>query len=356
MNPGNCVYSRSCQQHKSITDMSTLHYFQRYDSKENWVTNATLLLLSKLYHFDRLKFELVLNNILEDSKLSLNIGASFSQQKWGKASVVDGVISQESFKIVIETKLYDNFSINQLKNHLDALEENYTQRILLALSKSRIDSNIRNEILNTLQEDKYKGIKFASTTYEDIYRNISLRLAEYDFEMREILDDYISLCSENGLTNIENRTMLVFTAGTSINENLKYRIYYDPVTRSHNSPFKYIGLYVNKAIVAVGKLEKEVHCDYEDGKLKATGDNPISDLTNDEYNRIKDTILTTDYYDLDHDVKFFLVDNFYQTNYVKTSFSSLRAKRYFWLDEITGFKEDMTTQELADLLDNKTWE
>ncbi|HMK24728.1 MAG TPA: hypothetical protein VK483_01770 [Chitinophagaceae bacterium] len=336
--------------------MSGLHYFQRYDSKENWVTNATLLLLSRLYHYNRLKFETSINAILADSNLSLNVGVKFTQQQWGQNSVVDGVISQDSFKVVVETKLYDNFSTDQLIRHLDALGADYSQRILLALSKSRIDSNIRTEIIKTLQQDKYKDIKFASTTYEDIYQIISHNLADFDLEMKEILDDYISLCNQHGLTNIEDRTMLAFTASESLNENFKYSIYYDPVTRSHNSLFKYIGLYLNKAVVAVGRLEKIVYCDYQNGNLVATNGDDLTRLTKDEYNRIKETIENTDYYDLEHGNKFFLVNNFYKTNYIKTSFSSIRAKKYFWLDEIEGFKDGMTAEQIAKLLDGKTWE
>lgn len=336
--------------------MSRLHYFQRYDSKENWVTNSTLLLLSRLYHYDRLKFETSINSILAESNLSLNIGVKFTQQEWGQGSVVDGVISQDSFKIVIETKLYDNFSTDQLIRHLDALGDGHSQKILLALSKNKVSDSIRAEIIKTLQQDVYKDIKFASTTYEDIYQIISGNLSDYDLEMKEILDDYISLCNENGLTNLENRTMLAFTASESLNENFKYRIYYDPATRSHNSPFKYIGLYQNKTIVAVGKLQKIVYCDYDNGKLIATHNDDLSRLTQEEHQRIIETIENTDYYDLAQGNKFFLVDEFYRTNYSKTSFSSLRAKRYFWLDEIEGFKDGMTAEQVAKLLNGKTWE
>jgi hypothetical protein len=336
--------------------MSILHYFQRYGSKENWMTNATLLLLSRLYHHNRLKFETAINTILIDSNLSLNVGVNFTQQEWGLNSVVDGVISQESFKIIIETKLYDNFSTDQLIRHLDALSNSYSQRILLALSKNKIDSNIRTEVKKKLQRDKYKDIMFASTTYEDIYQIISSSLNDSDLEMKEILDDYILLCNEHGLTSIEKRTMLVFTANESLNENFKYRIYYDPVTRSHNSPFKYIGLYQNKTVVAVGKIEKVVFCDYENGKLIATNDDDLARLTQDEYNRIKEIIENTDYYRLQHGNKFYLVDNFCKTEYIKTSFSSVRSKKYFWLDEIEGFKDDMTTEQIAKLLYRRTWE
>ena len=334
--------------------MSKLTYFQRYKSKENWVTNATLLLLSRLYHYNRLKFEIVLNSILEESIISLNIGVNFNQQERGpnNKNVIDGVISQDSFKVAIETKLYDNFSIPQLIRHLDSLNDNYSQRILLALSKNKIDESINSIIRKTLQDDKYKDIKFASTTYEVIYQIISSNLTDYDLEMREILDDYISLCIENGLTNIEHRTMLVFTAGTSLNENLKYRIYYDPVKRKNNSPFNYIGLYAKKTVVAIGKLEKIVCCDYEDGKLIMTNDEDISSLTNDEYTRIKETIENTSYYNLGHGEKFFLVDNFYPTNYKTAPFQS---KKYLWLNNVEGFTDGMTAEQIAKLLDGKTW-
>lgn len=336
--------------------MSKLHYFQRFDGKENWITNATLLLLSRLYHYDRLKFDAAINMILSESNLQLDIGVRFAQQKWGESSVVDGVIQQDSFKVVIETKLYDNFSTDQLIRHLEALKGSYSQKILLTLSKNKVSDNIRKEVIRTIQQEAYKEIKFASTTYEEIYQTISNNLTDFDFEMREIVEDYISLCIEHGLTNLENRTLLAFTAGTSLSENLRYRIYYDPATRSHNWAFKYIGLYRNKAVVAVGKLDKIVFCNYENGRLVASNGDDLPKLTPDEYNRIKDTIEYTDYYDLEQGNKFFLVDNFYPTNYVKTSFSSIRAKKYFWLDEIEGFKDGMTAEQLANLLNGKTWE
>ena len=98
--------------------MSKIHYFQRYSSKENWITNSTLLLLSRLHYYNRFKFESVLNSILNDNNLSINVSVNFTQQEKGNQSVVDGVISQDSFKIAVETKLHDNFTANQLIRHL----------------------------------------------------------------------------------------------------------------------------------------------------------------------------------------------------------------------------------------------
>ncbi|PRY22735.1 hypothetical protein CLV58_14415 [Spirosoma oryzae] len=336
--------------------MSKLHYFQRYSSKENWVTNATLLFLSRLYHYDRLKFETTLNLILDNSNLSLEIGVKFTQQQWGKNSVVDGVISQDSFKVVVETKLYDNFSTDQLIRHFDSFGNDHSSKILLTLSKNTVNNDIKAKILQILQIEKYKDIKFASTTYESIYKTVSSVLSDNDLEMKDILEDYILLCTEQGLTNIDRKTLLAFTATDSWSENLKYDIYYDPANRRHNSPFKYVGLYLNKKVIAVGALKKIVVCNYVEGKLVAPAEGGLNNIDDNEYSRIKGIIEDTTYYDLKNGSKFFLVDKFYPTNFVKTSFSSVRAKRYFWLDQIKGFKDGMTAEQIAQLLNGETFE
>lgn len=335
--------------------MSRVHYFQRYDSKENWITNSTLLLLSRLYQYNRIKFERVINAILEDNKLGLNIGVIFRQQEKGSWSVVDGVIEQESFKIAIETKLYDNFTVNQLERHLDILLKNSGRKILLALSRNKVADTMRADIIQLLQDDKYKAIEFASATYSTIIETIKETLSDYEVEMIDVLDDYILLCKEHGLIETDKHTLLAVTANTSIHENIRYGIYYDPVYRNHNLGFKYLGLYSNKSIVAIGKVMKVAVCNYEEGRLVATDQMPL-DLTDDEYDRIKRTIEETSYYNLQTNNKFFLVDKFYATDFKKTSISSLRQKRYFFLQDLPGYEESMTTEQLADLLRSQTWQ
>lgn len=166
--------------------------------------------------------------------------------------------------------------------------------------------------------------------------------------------------SNNNNADIENdadKTLLVLAASKSLRENLKYNIYYDPATRNHNVPFKYIGLYSEKTVAAVGEVKKVVFCDYDlkSKELVGTHGYNLSQLTKDEYSRIKDIIENTNYYDLKSGIKFFLVDKFYETDYIKSSNFPLRAKRYFWLDEIEGFKNNMTSEQLAKFLDGKEW-
>lgn len=333
--------------------MKNVYYFQRYSQKENWVTNNTLLLLSRLYQLNRLKFEKVLNAILADNNLSLQIGVKFLQQQRAKNSVPDGVMEQSNFKLVIETKLYDNFESDQIIRHFDAFE-NSGEKILLALSKNEISKEQRREINQHLKSSD-KDVKFASTSFEKLTKIIKENLSDYELEMNEILDDFINFCEESDLVNRTDQTLLVFTAGQSLKENLKYNIYYDSDTRNHNLPFKYIGLYDSKTVVAIGELKKIVYCEYDNGTLKSSTDEPLI-LDNDEVERIKEIIEVTDYYDLTKGTKFFLVDKFISTNYKKISWSSLRMKRYFFLDEIEGYKNTFTTNDIADFLKDKEWE
>lgn len=206
-----------------------------------------------------------------------------------------------------------------------------------------------------MQTENHQDIKFADTTYENIIEIIENALSEFDLEMKEILEDYITLCEEHNLTNIDKHTLLVFTAGKSLEYNFKYSIYHDPATRNHSKPFKYIGLYANKTVVGIGELKKIVCCDYDNGELAATQDSNLNDLSKEEYQRIKNTIENTKTYDLRKGEKFFLVENFYKTDFKKISPSPIQSKKYFSLNEFEEFKENMSAKQVADILNGKTW-
>ena len=94
--------------------MRKIHTFQKYSQRENWVTNNTLLFLSRLQNYNNKKFEKVINAILQENNLNLNIGVNFCQQERSTESVFDGIIFQDEFKLAVETKLFDNFSLSQL--------------------------------------------------------------------------------------------------------------------------------------------------------------------------------------------------------------------------------------------------
>ena len=80
-----------------------IHYFQRYHSKENVDTSNTMLMLSRLYNYNADKFFSMLNSLILGEDESPEI--TFDLQVAGDESVPDAVISQKSFKIVVETTL-----------------------------------------------------------------------------------------------------------------------------------------------------------------------------------------------------------------------------------------------------------
>jgi len=109
--------------------MSRVHYFQRYSQKENVVTNNTLLLFSRLYNHSPTRFEDFLNALSGDGNLTFDVGMQFAQQEGNtkRNSVPDGLITQKSIKVVIETKLHGNYGLSQLSNHLESFQNEDTQ-------------------------------------------------------------------------------------------------------------------------------------------------------------------------------------------------------------------------------------
>jgi len=332
--------------------MRKIHTFQKYSQRENWVTNNTLLFLSRFQKHNNSKFANLINVILQENNLALNIGVNFYQQERGSESVYDGTISQEEFKIAIETKLFDNFNIEQLKNHINSISNvPGKNRILLALSKTEISNDIKSQVISCIKSIN-SDIKFASVSFCNLIDLVRANIAEYEIEMHEIINEFYEFCKENDLIKDESEYMLVFTAGTSLNENLKYELYYDPVARNHNTEFKKIGLYASKAIVAIGDVQSCVWANLENNCLIINNGVVISEALKE---RIKELILKTDYYDIRFDHKFYVVDKFYKTNYRKRSYGPLRGKAYFRIQDLPGCRVGMSAKDISIALNEKEW-
>ncbi len=125
--------------------MADIHYFPRYSQKENMVTNNTLLLFNRLYQHHTHRFKQFINLILEDSDLELDTTVKFSQQVKATGSIPDAVVEQESFKIVIETKLYGQQNLSQLMGHLTSFS-NEDKQILLWINTDPISQMYREEV------------------------------------------------------------------------------------------------------------------------------------------------------------------------------------------------------------------
>src|SRR5256885_182432 len=116
--------------------MSRIHYFQRYSTKENVVTNTTLHLFAQIgaHSTDRLRD--LLGGIFGDQEIPL--GINFEQQVRSNASVPDAVISQEPLRLAIETKVDAGVDTDQLLRHCDSFSRGRPGNYLVLLTRSDI--------------------------------------------------------------------------------------------------------------------------------------------------------------------------------------------------------------------------
>ncbi len=312
-------------------------------------------MFSRFYYYNQSKFQIVLDKILEESNAEIRVGVNFTQQSKKKKSVPDGIFSQESFQVLIETKLYDNFSFDQLKNHLDGFDDQYKTKILIGISKNDVSASIVKDINREIVSGKYGKVVFVSITFAKIIVLIRDILDRHEIEMTEILDDYEKFCHDENLIDLSQQRMLAVTVGQSLLENMQFNLYFDPANRNHSKGFKYLGLYTDKKILAVGEVLKIVYCNYHKGTLIPQKGYDL-DVNEDESSRIKGIIEKTDYYDLTQGMKFMIVDRFSKTSFVKGTPYSLRSKTYFELSKLDWFYRGMSAESLAELLNDRNWE
>ena len=176
-----------------------IHYFQRYYQKENVATANTMLLLSRFYLFSAGKFYRFLESALFADQFNPEL--SITLQEKGEGSVPDAIISQDSFKIVVETKTSDWFYSDQLIRHLNSFSDEKCKLILTLAPDSIKDDKIEEfkKALEAANSTLTHKIVHINTTFEKLANAIQETLDDRDFEMQDVLDDYIDFCSSSGL-------------------------------------------------------------------------------------------------------------------------------------------------------------
>lgn len=250
-----------------------------------------------------------------------------------------------------------------MQNHLSSFDQEKSQiLLLLAPEKPTEDFNkqVRHDILN-FNKTNNKLVNYRCVCFEDIIKVMREVLSEQDFEIQEILEDYVEFCDEEGLLPIGKYTMRVVVCTQSFSTNMKYNMYYAPASRSFRD-FKYLGIYADKEVKALGRLHSIVKV-YEGGKIEGDGF---------RYDVLKGTAPThaieqiapmiKDAFELhQHDLRrephtFFIVDKFLDTRFRKASSGGLFSQRYL---DLRDYVEDADilndSVRLADYLTSKTW-
>lgn len=336
-----------------------IHYFQRYKSKENVDTANTMLMLSRLYNYNSDKFFRMLNDLIleEDEPPEL----TFNLQSHNKTSIPDAVISQKSFKIIVETKLYNQFDKKQLINHIEGFKAEDI-KILLTLDPKPMSDKLKEEVDSEIKAYNAKNdletpIKHVNITFEHLVEAMKEIVDERDIEIIDILDDFEKYCFDEKLIPDGYKWMRAVTAGTTFDDNIELGLYYHGTADNYGEQ-GYIGLYKNKSIRAIGKVYKIIGSEIHEDEViyKAIkGDEP----TDEELDRIEKATLLADEYGYhlnESNHLFYMVEKFYNTDYKKVSKYPIQNSKLFNMEEILQCKQLPETHKIASVLKDMTWE
>lgn len=339
--------------------MTEINYFQTYSQKENHVTNNTLLMMRHLYRLSPLKLEDMLHSILETDKI--NLGPSFIQQVRGAHSVPDAVIEQSPLYICIEAKLGNDLTTEQLEAHLESIKEKYANPIptfLIGLTRDTLDGCTYSNFKESAKKEY--GVTFGTTTYEELIQSMK-KACEGTPELEEILDDYSNFIASEGLLPDQHKKVVAFLCGTSWAENIKYGVYYEPAERNPKwQQAHLIGTYRNKRITHIGQLKAAAVCETVNGAFKVVSEE-FGTLEPHDIEQIKHSISAAqDYYpDFAEEAhRFYVVDQFFETNIIKESAGGMMGHRYF--DLLHHFNvlpsNPIEIEEVVKGLQNKTFQ
>lgn len=339
-----------------------IHYFQRYQQKENVDTANTMLLISRLYEHSPHNFYAFLMRLLpENAEVELSIrlqevGILNGQRDKHLRSIPDAHISQDSFKIVVETKIYGNYGQQQLRGHISSFaNENY--KVLLTLDPNPMKQKFKEELDQYIRDyntDTGINVIHKHFTFEDLIEAIRENIHDRDYEMQDILSDYEEYCYSSKLISDNWKRMLVRVAGTTIESNRRFNLYYCGVEQSY-SGYSYLGLYDQKSVKLIGKICTVVTAITEDFELSIAEE--VGFCTDEMRELIRVAIEDAKQYEwvLTRN-RFFFVDEFFETDFRKTSRGPLRGTKYFDLCEVLDVTKLPSTEVIAQNLRKVTWE
>jgi hypothetical protein len=329
--------------------MSKIHYFQRYSSVENTVTNNTLQLLARIYNYSPSQASKLLTDITGEP---IEIGIEINQQNRAEESIPDGAVLQRSFKILIESKVDSKTDVDQLVRHATNFT-NEVQKILLLLTKENVGQEKEKTIFKKIAR-KYEGVIFKNITYEGVCNAITGLFKDYEYEMQELIGDYIEYCNEANLFDQSKYLMRVVPCGESIVLNKRYSIYFQPSDRGY-TPHSYVGIYSNKKVRDLLEIDSVFDIGFKGKKLKKT---LVQGRDTNDYNKNIIAIIrdakTDCGYQIGNGHRFFCAKETFKTDYVKNSPGGIMGARRVNLKKVIGKFSD--AKDVAEKLKGKVWE
>ena len=336
--------------------MSNIHYFQRYATKENTVTNNTLLLLGRIYSYSNVQVSRLLTELTGES---VEIGVEIKQQEGGRESIPDGTLIQRSIKIIIEAKVDSPPDDEQLLRHADRFSDE-SQKILFLLTRKPIEKDESDTIKRDIKR-KDAGILFKNITYGDICTAVRALFKEHEHEMCDLVDDYEAYCSDMDLIDQSSFLMRIVPCGKSMDINKTHGIYFHSSDRSYRK-HRYVGLYKAKAVQAILEIDSIFDVTYDKKKSRLNKEfvdgRKTSDY-DDELISIIEAAKKECGYNIEKGRRFFCGKSAVETAYNKSSPGGIFGHRYVDLQKlgvIDGDGKSATLSDIAQRLKDIEWE
>lgn len=330
--------------------MSKIHYFQRFSSKENTVTNNTLQLIARIYNHSPNIASEFLNELTAEE---ISIGLTIAQQPIQSQSIPDGIVSQSSFKILIEAKVQaPTNDVDQLLRHCKGFRSEENQ-ILLFLTVQQIPV-ARLQFIKAEIAKIDPQITFKNVTYRAICDACAGLYGDHEPQMKALVEDYIEYCNDSELFDQSSDLLRIVPCGKSLLLNEEYAMYFHPSNKGYTK-HRFEGIYSQrevkflidiKHVFDVTLLNGEVNKVFVEGTFTAEYDEKIKSMSRDA--KIKCG------YDIDKDHRFFC-GIIAPTSYKKKSPNGIQGARFINLEKVVGSVAHLGVDEVAKKLIGLTW-
>lgn len=336
--------------------MAVLNQFQQYSQGENTVTNNVLLMLSNLYEINPKYYEEYIRGLTEDAD-RYEVIPSFLQQVNNRGNgIIDGHIQVRASKIIIETKLHGLEWIDKLLKYSDSFDENEF-KLFFHLSSKKYSENKIVEINNRLKESQVNGkVSFHSLTYQDLVDQLKELANNYQFEnyLQRLNEHFEGYCLAMRLMPKSNHVLRAMACGQSYDLNVKHKFYFDLASRGY-SDFNYLGIYKWKSVRYIGKVENMVVANWDEKSGLEVLEQKF-ELTVNQKERLINAIKESgeNGWGVENGHRFFLLSDFVETNFKKSTPGGIFRVRYFNLEDYIE-KVPNKMKDLAEVLKLKTW-
>ena len=292
------------------------------------------------------------------------IGPTFTQQIAGTDSVPDGLILQPPLAVFIETKLGSAINSEQLQRHCQTIVKRLPGQkgsLLISLTADEAGQELPEAVREVARKNDILPI---AVTFGDLVTNLR-KLEISDLALQETIDEFSEFVSGQGLVPRKDQFVAAMLTGRSWRVNADCGVYFEPIER--NAKWRraaFLGLYHGKQISHVGRIIAAIPAmkDYVTGEtMFGQPEYPIQISTEVYQRAVRNVIEASEtiypgFASSEH--RFYLVDNFSETDFRKVTSGGMMGHRYIDIEEISRKRltSEASSAEAAQALNGRTFE